>query len=712
MRTAAEPPSPEVFHELVRLLYRQGLTGARGNLIVAAVSAAAFIAARQPTPATLALLAVVVVYVHRMVLVRRFERSAPADAQLQPWYRAYLLSSLAGGSAWGLWLWNAYPTAPESVRFFMMVTAFGLTAAGVATLGAIRAVYAAYLLPFFTAAFVAVSVHGLADSRLLGAMLVLYAAVMLKSARESQKAIADSVRLSLENRALVGELTEARDRAERAQAQAETGNNAKSELLAKVSHEIRTPMNGILGMTELLLTGNISGEQRLYAETAHQSGQALMTMVNDLLDHSKLEAGKMTLEEEPFEVEAVVEEVVALFGVSAAKKGLVLAHLVDAEVPRRVIGDATRLRQVLANLVGNALKFTERGEIELRVRPGTSPDRLRISVRDSGLGMDADTVCRLFSAFVQADRTISRRFGGTGLGLSIVKQLVELMDGRVEVDSAIGRGRTFTCEVRLPAATPSSPEARRPLARRRVVLLAPQPLHAAQLTAWTSALGGAPELVRSEEELAQHLAEGAAIAIVDGTTTADTEALARRFPAAQVIVFEPPLRLASGDEDLLTRLTTPLRRSVLEAALRDRAPARAESTTAFAPRPRFNGARILVADDNTVNRMVISGMLGRLDCAPLLVADGQQALDALRQQDFDLVFMDCEMPVLDGLEVTREIRRDEGAGREDPRIVVALTAHALAAHRERCLEAGMNDVLTKPVSLRALEQCLTQWIGH
>mgnify|MGYP000166510471 CR=1 FL=1 len=697
----AAPYASDVFEELIRLLYRQANTGTKGNLAVAVMTAVVFYTGGLPLVALVPLVGVVLVYLQRVYLIREFQHRTPPGAELRRWHRYFFFSSLAGGIAWAIACLVAYPLATEGTRVYLIVIACGLTAAGIGTLAASLAVYNAYLISMYAGVLTSIFVYGLGGNTFIAIPFILYVFVMRRSARESQRTIAESVQLSLEKRALVADLIVARDRAEEAQRLAEASNSAKSDFLAKMSHEIRTPMNGILGMTELLLTGALTGEERVFAETAHQSGEALMTIINDILDHSKLEAGKMSLEQVPFELEGVVEDVVALFGVSAAKKGLILAHRLDRDVPARVTGDATRLRQVLANLVGNALKFTDHGEIEIRA--SVAGEMLSFSVRDTGMGMDASTRDRLFTAFEQADNSISRRFGGTGLGLAIVKQLVELMQGQLHVESELGQGSEFHFTTRLPAAPALSPVPER--FTGRVIVFATSELHAAQIVTWVEIMGGTADRVDGMTALIGALDAGATSLVVEAPLVTDLEGLARRYAKLQVIAFEAPLRLSAATRtSAIVRLTTPLRRSVLEAALENRASYHPATTR---ERASFRGARILVADDNAVNRMVISGMLGHLDCAPQLVADGEAALEALSREEFDLVLMDCEMPRLDGLAVTREIRRTSKR-----QIVVALTAHALEAHRERCLEAGMNDVLTKPVSLRTLEQCLTQWVGH
>ena len=517
---------------------------------------------------------------------------------------------------------------------------------------------------------------------------------------------------------------------------AESASRAKSQFLANMSHEIRTPMNGVLGMTELLLGTPLSDKQRRFAEAVYRSGESLLEIINDILDFSKIEAGKLELELVDFNLRTLVEDVFELLAPRAHKKRIELAARLGAEVPTVVRGDPTRLRQVLTNLVGNAIKFTDSGEVVVSVsaRPEGNGHRTTFEVRDTGIGMRAEALAKLFTVFMQADQSMSRKYGGTGLGLAISKQLVELMGGTIGVESQFGEGSLFRFVVPLAAgdaaavASSANPAV---LRGKRVILAEDNPTNRNILEVQLAAVGmevatadngtTALELMRA----AARAGTGFEVAVVDmkmpimdGLTLA---AELRRDPLLRGVKVVMLTSLASGNEAHIayetgidTYLTKPVRQQeLLEALARvlgREEPAVPIGLTA-APGSR---ACVLVAEDNAVNQEVARVMLRDLGCDLRLADNGREALNAMRTQKFDVVFMDCQMPEMDGFEAVRRFRSGDASDYETPLDVpiVALTANALAGDEERCRAAGFDDYLPKPFRQQQLDGLLERWMNR
>jgi PAS domain S-box-containing protein len=504
-------------------------------------------------------------------------------------------------------------------------------------------------------------------------------------------------------------LAEARDLAE-------TANRTKSRFLAMVSHEMRTPLNGILGMADLMLDTPLTPEQTTYAEAVKTSGDMLLSLIEEILDFSKIEAGRLDLEARPFAPGQLIEEVVELLAPRAQAKGLQIASYVDEQLAGRVIGDVARLRQVLLNLAGNAIKFTDVGGVAVIAEPGAGPSEIILTVRDTGVGIPPDAQARIFDEFEQADASSTRKFGGTGLGLAITKRIVERMGGRIGVDSTVSAGSTFRVSLSLPPAADAGEAALNApsLGGAAVMIVSPStidaPLMARQLGRW-----GAATCVVSDERIAAALLPERrwdAILVDHAIGTPGLEALARSVDheiARRILLVTPAERHALAalkDAGYTGYLVKPVRAASLAARFTDDAdtfgpalpPAPVEADE---PQSSQGGLAILVAEDNEINALLARALLVRLGHRPTLAGNGAMAVESwLAAQAagvaYDLVLMDLSMPEVDGAEATRRIRvaeAERGCARTP---IIALTANAFQEDREQCVAAGMDGFLTKP----------------
>ena len=710
----------------------------------------------NPTVIVAWLSLITLIMVSRTLLILAYQRaSTDIKAETHHWLLRFRLAILITGVTWGAAGVLLFPANYPQNQMFLIFMLAGLTAGGVTSYASDIVSALSFSVLALTPCIIRLTLVGESFYLAMSLASTLYLGFLVMSLRYINRNISENIVLRLEatereatlNRKAQELSTEIIYRSQvetdllKAKEMAEEATRVKSEFLANMSHEIRTPMNGVLGMLDLLSETSLSPIQLDWVKTAHSSGQALLEIINDILDLTKLEADKLEVEHVDFNLVDLVEDVCILTSNRAFAKGLELNCLLPTSMPLIWRGDPMRIRQVLTNLISNAVKFTEQGEVSVSIIQSlvaNSTEQLRFEIHDTGIGISEATLARLFEPFVQADSATSRRFGGSGLGLSISKKLVDRMGGTIGVSSIPGKGSCFWFTLPLTKSESDDPSISlhaNDLSGKRILIVDDNATNRSILNSYLKSWGltvseadsGSAALMQLQTSTLQGISYDLILLdmqmpVMDGLTLAKCLTQIPALTHLTIILLSSDNQVEPADYQgtgIIQRLFKPLRQMQLYDAIANALKGRKQNPDSNNPPvdaetnlPNYQHKKVLVVEDNKINQKVIVAKLKKFNIVPDVEENGQLALDKLKQCRYDLVFMDCHMPVMDGYTATRELRLLESRQNLPRQTVIALTANALEGERDKCLAAGMDDYITKPIVSSRLMTLLNDKLGE